>query len=1137
MAFLVSEGTGNFSAQTWYRGEAWQLNLAGTQQGINTTRYSVTTFANAGNLRGIIPFLYFNTSVITVGRYVYVGAQKGTVATMTIASPAVVTHTGHGFVAPAACTISNATPAVITQAAHGLVDGDQVGFSTTGSLPTGLATTTAYFVKNVTANTFEVATSRGGSSVATSSAGSGTHSLWKYTVQFTTTGALPTGVTANTVYYINYIDANTYNLRTSPGAANVNTSGSQSGTHTVWNPIDYAYRYQDDIFGTGQTYANNTSHLVPFLFQKNAAVTTTASGYRFQLAQYSGTSGNLLCFTTNADNATPAFLAWCDNSVAYTTSDAPVFTRPITIDQNVTFKGTTQFVALGGTATTTALAGIICTPAAGNRAYSTTGAGNGMLLVDSSASRTITLDGVVLVGTQAGLYFGTEASPISYANKLTINYTATPTFSGATAGYSCWGDHSLTLNSAGGGGFTIVRSGAYPSQRYATLTADANTGQKDLVVDDASGFAVNDFVYITKNEVTAPTGNISVNVSRHQIASIAGNTITLTANLSTEKRKAGGIVILIERGYGVQEYSTSLSALAYGLRTVQITNQYTIGLYQQGIQPQTAIGAVRFFDNTSNLRNPSYIGYSLAENYQGSQGTFNYFGSIFYPDQYGLLVESCISVAGGIGGSFFRSTIQPVVGTTLRTGDVEVKNCIAFRHVNGSICGGASGATSTLNCHDNILHNMRDGINVSGSNSIFKNNYLYGNTQAVTFGTALYCKLKTNTYENCGYAYNYQTAGTLTVAVTDDTPTISGTTPSTNSIALQADALVDLTVWNPTATLTNVDYTNQGAIAGPSQIRIIRNANTDGSILVVNQGSTSSSYTSALLNFSQNTLTTPGTYTTAFSDTTLIFTSAGTYDLRSGEHLGTLTLSNTSGGSVTVKLAPGISYVNSGPNITVEVSRDTTIALSGLVSGSRVRINNQTDNIELYNAIVGATTLSVPITWTADKTLDVRVTYCSGTTAYLPFQQAASFTSNGATILVSQESDTIYNTNAIDGSTVTEFTPDYPNIQVDVSAGATTTPQRLYAAFCYFQNGSQGIVTFFNGMAAQDLLNYTINTGTADLRLDNTGSTPTIFTNAYLYRDDGTTVIYSGSGSIQMDPKRAYDSKGTAILNAVYGLY
>lgn len=52
-------------------------------------------------------------------------------------------------------------------------------------------------------------------------------------VQFTTTGTLPTGITASTTYYVKAIDGNTFNLALTVGGANINTTGSQSGVHTI----------------------------------------------------------------------------------------------------------------------------------------------------------------------------------------------------------------------------------------------------------------------------------------------------------------------------------------------------------------------------------------------------------------------------------------------------------------------------------------------------------------------------------------------------------------------------------------------------------------------------------------------------------------------------------------------------------------------------------------------------------------------------------------------------------------------------------------------------------------------------------------------------------------------------------------
>lgn len=56
-------------------------------------------------------------------------------------------------------------------------------------------------------------------------------------VQFTTTGALPTGLTASTTYWVNAIDANTFNVATSlanlQAGTYITTTGSQSGVHTA----------------------------------------------------------------------------------------------------------------------------------------------------------------------------------------------------------------------------------------------------------------------------------------------------------------------------------------------------------------------------------------------------------------------------------------------------------------------------------------------------------------------------------------------------------------------------------------------------------------------------------------------------------------------------------------------------------------------------------------------------------------------------------------------------------------------------------------------------------------------------------------------------------------------------------------
>jgi Flp pilus assembly protein TadG len=74
-------------------------------------------------------------------------------------------------------TVTSASPAVITKNNHGFVAGDQVIFTTTGALPTGLTKYKRYYILStgLTTNSFRISTTNGGSAVNTSGSQSGTH--------------------------------------------------------------------------------------------------------------------------------------------------------------------------------------------------------------------------------------------------------------------------------------------------------------------------------------------------------------------------------------------------------------------------------------------------------------------------------------------------------------------------------------------------------------------------------------------------------------------------------------------------------------------------------------------------------------------------------------------------------------------------------------------------------------------------------------------------------------------------------------------------------------------------------------------------------------------------------------------------
>ena len=102
-------------------------------------------------------------------------------------------------------TISIASPGVVTWTGHNLVAGDAVRFATTGSLPTGLAVATTYFVKTVIdANNFTVSATSGGAAINTSGTQSGTHTATRAAVY--QSGAYGLVITTSTSVWLNRVE-------------------------------------------------------------------------------------------------------------------------------------------------------------------------------------------------------------------------------------------------------------------------------------------------------------------------------------------------------------------------------------------------------------------------------------------------------------------------------------------------------------------------------------------------------------------------------------------------------------------------------------------------------------------------------------------------------------------------------------------------------------------------------------------------------------------------------------------------------------------------------------------------------------------------------------------------------------------
>lgn len=84
---------------------------------------------------------------------------------------------------PDTVTVTIASPAVFTRVAHGLAVNQPVSLETSGALPTGLAADTQYYIKTVpTADSFTLAATPGGAAINTSGGQSGTHKMGTDTI-------------------------------------------------------------------------------------------------------------------------------------------------------------------------------------------------------------------------------------------------------------------------------------------------------------------------------------------------------------------------------------------------------------------------------------------------------------------------------------------------------------------------------------------------------------------------------------------------------------------------------------------------------------------------------------------------------------------------------------------------------------------------------------------------------------------------------------------------------------------------------------------------------------------------------------------------------------------------------------------
>ena len=210
----------------------FQVSLTSGGSAVNTNAFGAGTHTvTTVSLATTAPSGTNNTQLATTG---FVAAAIGGVPVTLTNWSLSETNTAQ------TATINISTPAAaVATVTTAPANGTAIAFTTTGALPTGLVAGTPYYVFNRTSTTYNITTTSGVSqSAVTPIASPGIVTVSASpsngdVVIFSTTGALPTGITAGTQYYVINRTSTTFQISATSGGTAINFTGAQSGFQTV----------------------------------------------------------------------------------------------------------------------------------------------------------------------------------------------------------------------------------------------------------------------------------------------------------------------------------------------------------------------------------------------------------------------------------------------------------------------------------------------------------------------------------------------------------------------------------------------------------------------------------------------------------------------------------------------------------------------------------------------------------------------------------------------------------------------------------------------------------------------------------------------------------------------------------------
>ncbi len=181
---------------------------------------------------------------------------------------------------------------------------------------------------------------------------------------------------------------------------------------------------------------------------------------------------------------------------------------------------------------------------------------------------------------------------------------------------------------------------------------------------------------------------------------------------------------------------------------------------------------------------------------------------------------------------------------------------------------------------------------------------------------------------------------------------------------------------------------------------------------------------------------------------------------------------------------------------------------------TRLHIYNVTEDVVIYSGDPAGTGYSTSYTngdaayASSGDSIRIRFAHLNAGTSFEYGETTVTASTDGITAdgdnFISE--DSVYGTNAVDGSGVTMFTADYSGLEIEVATDTDFTAAQFYAYYCYSLVNATGITAFWGGITANDTGNYLINNGTVNMFFESpTGVTYTVkqTDSARIYRADG----------------------------------